>query len=120
TLGRSRNGAYLRGRVVAMDDTKIQVETRLETKDIPRDRVARIIWLHADELGPDEGADPPDPAASPPPPPAAKTGDATRVQAVRSDGTRITFTADRLTDATLSGTSDVLGRCKVRTSEVDQ
>jgi peroxiredoxin len=121
-LVRSRNGDYLRGRVVAMDETKIQVETRLETKDIPRDRVSRIIWLHADELGPDEDAPPPDPAGPPAPAPAGKAEaeDATRVQAVRSDGTRITFTADRVADATLTGSSDLLGRCKVRFDEADQ
>jgi peroxiredoxin len=57
-------------------------------------------------------------------------GNATRVQAVCSDGIRLTFVADRLTkaslsadhlvDATLSGKRDVLGPCRVRLAEVDQ
>ena len=50
-LIRSRNGDYLRGRVIGLDDERVQVEVRLETKEVPRDRVSRIIWLHAEELG---------------------------------------------------------------------
>jgi peroxiredoxin len=118
-LIRSKNGDYLRGRIVAMDDKTLQVETRLETRTIPRDRIARIIWLHADEITSPDG-----PAPSPAPPAAATArppaGDATRVQAVRKDGIRVTFAADRVEDATLSGKSDVLGACRVRTGEVDQ
>ena len=51
-LIRSKNGDYLRGRVTGMDDKTLKVEVRLESKDIPRDRISRIIWLHADELDP--------------------------------------------------------------------
>ena len=40
-LIRSRNGDYLRGRLIKMDDKTLQVEVRLETKDIPRDRISR-------------------------------------------------------------------------------
>src|SRR4029077_16635714 len=49
-LIRSRNGDYLRGRIIGMDENNLQVEVRLETKTIPRERVARIIWLHAEHL----------------------------------------------------------------------
>ena len=49
-LIRSKNGDYLRGRVTKMDDKTLEVEVRLENKDVPRDRISRIIWLHADEL----------------------------------------------------------------------
>ncbi len=34
-LIRSKNGDYLRGRVVLMDEKRLQVETRLENKDLP-------------------------------------------------------------------------------------
>ncbi len=51
-LIRSKNGDILRGRIMAMDDTTIRLEVRLEEKEIPRDRVSRIIWLHADETDP--------------------------------------------------------------------
>ena len=49
-LIRSKNGDYLRGRVVGMDAKSLQVEVRLEVKTLPRDRVARIIWLQAEDL----------------------------------------------------------------------
>jgi thiol-disulfide isomerase/thioredoxin len=101
-LVRSTNGDYLRGRVVAMDDKTLQIEVRAETRSVPRDRVSRIIWLHPEEADP------------------ARAADAARVQAVRSDGTRLTFTPQRVSGATLSGTSDVLGPCQVRLDEVDQ
>ncbi len=59
-LIRSTNGDFLRGRVVVMDEAKLTVETRLENREIPRERIAQIIWLHADELGDAAAAPPPD------------------------------------------------------------
>ncbi len=103
---RSKNGDYLRGRVMKMDEKTLQVEVRLDTKEVPRDRISRIIWLHADEL---------DPAKIPPRP-----AETTRVQAVRADGIRLTFKPERFEASTLSGTSEVLGACRVRISEVEQ
>ena len=38
-LIRSRNGDFLRGRLIKLDATKLQVEIRLEPKEIPRDRL---------------------------------------------------------------------------------
>jgi peroxiredoxin len=107
-LIRSKNGDYLRGRVLNMDDRTLQVEVRLETKEIPRDRISRIIWLHADDRELPKG-----PAG----PVEGEKG--TRVQAVCSDGIRLTFMAERLADGVLSGRSDVLGNCRVRLAEVD-
>jgi thiol-disulfide isomerase/thioredoxin len=114
-LIRSKNGDYLRGRVIAMDDKTLRVEVRLETREIPRDRVARIIWLHADEAGA-PGATPPAPAAAPP----ARGDGSPLVQAVRSDGTRITFSADLLEGQALAGRSDVMGACRVRLDDLDR
>ena len=89
-----------------MDDKRLQVETRLEKKDLPRDRISRIIWLHPDEL---------DPSKKP-----QTDGQATRVQAVRNDGIRVTFIPEQFAGDTLSGKSDVLGACRVRVGEIDQ
>ncbi len=102
-LIRSKNGDYLRGRVSKMDDKTLEVEVRLETKEVPRDRISRIIWLHADELDRIEEA-----ALAP-----ACGGHATRVQALRNDGVRLTFVADQFAGDALSGKSDVLGACQV-------
>jgi len=110
-LVRSRNGDFLRGRIVAMDDKSLHIEVRLETKQIPRDRIAQIIWLHADEL---LGEPPATPESSPEQPPG------TRVQALRSDGIRLTFSAEKFANLMLAGTSDVLGSCRVDLRQVDQ
>jgi thiol-disulfide isomerase/thioredoxin len=108
-LIRSCDGDYLRGRIVEMDDRKLVVEVRTQAKELPRDRVSRIIWLHPDEF---EGA------------PAAKkvspSGPQPRVQAVHDNGTRLTFHPTQLKDSILSGTSDALGPCRIGISSIDQ
>lgn len=58
-LIRSRDGDYLRGRLIGMNENRLQVEVRLEMKEIPRERVARIIWLHAEDLEKTEAGDAP-------------------------------------------------------------
>ena len=108
-LIRSRSGDYLRGRLIKLDGTKLLVEIRLEPKEIPRDRLSLIVWLHPDELDPARKTAAPSPADA-----------ATRVQAVCNDGIRLTFLADRFASETLSGKSDVLGPCQVVLKEVGQ
>ncbi len=105
-LIRSKNGDYLRARVIMMNDRAVRVESRLEEKDLPRDRIAQIIWLHPEEL---------DPSKKP-----ATDGQTTRVQAVRNDGIRVTFVPVQFAGDTLSGKSDVLGDTRIRVGEVDQ
>lgn len=114
-LIRSRNGDYLRGRIVKMDDKTLQMEVRLETKDLPRDRVARIIWLHPEVKEPAKGTDKAQEADK-----AKAANNELIVQALRSDGIRLTFRPERYADGTLSGKSEVLGDCRVRMTEVDQ
>ncbi len=106
----SKNGDFLRGRLIDMDDKILHVEIRLETREVPRDRVAQIILLHADEL------------SDTPPSPSSPAGSsrATRVQVVRSDGNRLTFFPNQQADQTLSGMSDVLGMCRTDLAQVDQ
>ena len=108
-LIRSIYGDYLRARLIAMDDKTLTVEVRLETRQLPREQVSGIIWLHEDELGP-----PSKTTAS------SESSPATHVQAVRADGTRLTFVPDRSADATLYGASEVLGACRVELGQVDQ
>ena len=117
-LIRSTNGDYLRGRIVGMDENNLQVEVRLETKSIPRERIARIIWLHAEDLVAENAGEhakgEPDEVA-----PATDTRDG-RVQVLRSDGIRLTFVPEKFADATLIGNSEVLGACKVAMKQIDQ
>lgn len=117
-LIRSKNGDFLRGRLVEMDDTELRLEVRVETKKIPRDRVSQIIWFHPDELvSTDKPAD--DKSAVDDPKPAESSG-ATRVQTLRSDGIRLTFLADEFANKALSGKSEVLGNCRAELDQVDQ
>ena len=111
-LIRVKNGDMLRGRVVGMDDKTLRVEVRLDEKEIPRDRVSRMIWLHADETDPSK-------KIAAPAEVAAAAGQ-TRVQAVRTDGVRLTFMAEGFADGAVLGKSDVLGSCKVQTKDLEQ
>jgi len=106
-LIRSHNGDYLRGAVTGMDDKSLQVEIHLESKQLPLDRVSQIIWLHPDDLTPKPAADP-------------GAAVITRVQALRSDGVRMTFFPSRFADDVLSGTSEILGTAHVNLKDVDQ
>ncbi len=108
-LLRSIEGDYLRGRIVSMNDREIAVEVRLETRVIPRSQVARLIWLHADEM---DGATPALPEHD------SLTG--TRVQSLPADGNRLTFFAEQVDGLTLSGKSPLLGACRVDLLQVDQ
>ncbi len=106
----STSGDFLRGRILSMNDKTLKVEIRLETREIPRDRVAQIIWLHADELAVGPAA------ATPAKKPAADT----RVQVMRADGNRLTFNLESSNRQRISGVSEVLGACHADLTEVDQ
>ncbi len=143
-LIRSKSGDFLRGRVIDMDDQELRLEVRVETKKIPRDRISQIIWFHPDELtdavnttGERGGGSPPvsSPNDATNSTPKDRGADAaplaegkdqgknigpTRVQALRSDGIRLTFVAEQFADKALSGKSDVLGNCRTEVDQVDQ
>ena len=104
----STAGDFLRCRLFSMNADSLTVEARLENKKLSRDRVSCIIWLH--DL---DGAKAAPEAAKPP-----STG--LQVQAVQSDGIRMTFSPMECDGATLAGIGDVLGACRVRLNSVDQ
>jgi thiol-disulfide isomerase/thioredoxin len=108
-LIRSRDGDYLRGRVATLDGTTLKVEVQLETREVPRDRIARIIWLHPDaQSGAKETSRPDVPARG------------LLVQAVQERGNRLTFVAESVVDSMLVGRSEVLGDCRVGMGDFDQ
>jgi thiol-disulfide isomerase/thioredoxin len=115
----ARNGDFLRCRLVAMDESSLRIELQLSELDVPRDRVAQIIWFHTDELsGPeDEFEEESDsPVAAPAPPPETVT----RIQVVQSSGNRVTFQPLEVDGEFVAGTSDVLGACRFKLAEIDQ
>jgi thiol-disulfide isomerase/thioredoxin len=109
----STGGDLLRTNVVSLSADTLVVESRLETKRIPRDRVACLIWLHNESANP--------PTDSPPIPPAApaEVTDSPRVQAVRADGVRLTFVPRECNGTELMGTSKLLGDCQLDLRKVD-
>ncbi|HEX5471587.1 MAG TPA: TlpA disulfide reductase family protein, partial [Lacipirellulaceae bacterium] len=104
----STSGDFLRCRVLSMDSESLIVETRLEKKKIPRSNVACIIWLH--------DLDDPKPQSKPQNLPPAGL----QVEAIQSDGIRLTFVPHQSNGKTIAGTSDALGACTVRVNSVDE
>ena len=111
-LIRSVDGDYLRGRVTSMDQEQLQIEVRLDTKIVRRDRIVRILWLHPDAAIPDFS---PESNAETKP----ETGVAHLIQALSSDGNRLTFVPGQLAGDILSGTGESLGACRVELAKVD-
>ena len=108
-LVRSVDGDYLRGRIVSMDDAQMQIELRLEAKIVKRDRIVRILWLHPEPVNPESTSEIKETSV-----------DANRVQALPSDGNRITFVPNQVAGSILSGRSEFLGACRVDLQQVDQ
>jgi thiol-disulfide isomerase/thioredoxin len=103
----STAGDFLRCRLESMNADTLAIEARLENKTLRRDKVSCIIWLHQDEKEKAEAT------------PANKLPIGVEVQAVQSDGIRLTFSPKDCDGATLTGVGDVLGACRVRLSAVD-
>ncbi|MDA0282154.1 MAG: TlpA disulfide reductase family protein [Planctomycetota bacterium] len=78
----SSNGDFLRGRLIAMNEHALTVEVRLSNREIPRERVSQVIWLHSDELTPVEKQQPEDIADSTPGDSAGTEGTAETVSVV--------------------------------------
>lgn len=109
----AKNGDFLRGRLNEMNDKSLALEVRLEARELPRDKVSRIIWFHPETAENKEGKE-----GEPKAPPAPLgTG---LVQTMRRDGARLTFLPERCDEGILSGKSEVLGQCRVDIALVDQ
>ena len=46
----SKQGDILRGELLAIADSRVEMQVRLSPYEIPLDRVATIVWLHPDEM----------------------------------------------------------------------
>ncbi len=124
----STSGDHLRARLLAMDEETLTVEVRLDVRQIPRKHVARIIWLRAEDQA-DDDPDPLDPASSTDDAADSVKGGviktpasspAIHMQAVRSNGKRLTFDVTEYRDQILSGDSQLLGPCHVSVDDVDR
>lgn len=93
-------GDMLRGRLTGVSNDLIRFASRLDTLDFPRDRVAGLISLKADELDP------------------GITDEETRI--VLSDGSAIRLTPEKMDEQLLAGTSPSLGAVKLPAAAIRQ
>jgi hypothetical protein len=118
-LLRLLTGDYLRGRLESLDAAEVVFSVLGQTKKLPRAAVARIIWLHPDEIdfAAGGGAQPepdPDPEVAPAASPAGLL-----VQGVSSRG-RTTLVADRLAGTMIAGTNPAFGLSRIDVTAVDK
>lgn len=94
------DGDYIRGRVQSLDDTHVVIEVPPgEEKRIPRGAVARVIWLHPEELT----------AAEQPDGDNRRPVAGTRAQGVAANGTRVTLAVDDMQEGRIRGRIAALG-----------
>ncbi len=101
----SQDGDFLRCRLLRADQRTVVVEVQMEELVIPRDRVTHVIWLHPNESRSENSM------------PDRYRG---FVQALSSDGSRVTFLPTASTRSALSGISPVSGSCTVELSKINQ
>ena len=106
-LLRLDDGDYLRGRVMGLDAKTVTFAVADAVKDIPRDVVARVIWLHPEDV--DDAA-------------ARQLGadGGLLVQGVARDGRRVTVVAESVVDTTIRGRSFAIGAAEIDTGRVDR
>lgn len=102
----SVTGDLLRGRLVQLDDKSLKFETRAEISEIPRDKIAEVIWLHDRtwQAGTDTQ-------------PANNSG--YRIHVVQQNR-GLTFAPIRVAGAVLQGQSDLLGPCQIAIKQASQ
>ena len=109
---RSLQGDYLRGRLISMDAQTVRIAVEANPKgkplSIPRADIARLIWLHPENL--DTPWEPPQPGAS----------SGMLVEGVAADSSRLRMAATGIRGNTLLGTSSVVGPCRIDLERVDR
>ena len=125
-LVRSPAGDYLRGRLVSLDERSLRIAVEADPRGkplaIPRELVARVIWLHPGDLDSDR----PEAEAAPqrPTPGGAAvqhaSPDGLAVEGVAADGGRLHMTVTGVDANVLSGTNPVLGPCQIDLGRTDR
>ncbi len=111
----STNGDYLRGRLVALNETKTILEVRLENVELPTEQIAQIYWLHDRQWDkPAEGVKEAEESKDKPAEKLAAEGESMefQVHAIRKDSRGITFVPKAMKDGKLLGKSFLLGDCE--------
>jgi hypothetical protein len=110
------DGDYLRGWLLGISAETVRFEVLGTVKQLPRETVARIIWLHPDEIG--DGGD--GEKAEVVDAPAAPAREPRALQAAWSDARRATLIPATLEGNVLVGESPALGMIRIDLGQVDQ
>jgi len=109
---RSLQGDYLRGRLISMDAQTVRIAVEASPRDKPlaisRGDVARLIWLHPENL--DTPWEPPQPNAN----------NGLLVESVAGDSSRLRMAATGIKGNTLLGISSVVGPCRIDLERIDR
>jgi membrane-associated protease RseP (regulator of RpoE activity) len=109
---RSMQGDYLRGRLVSMDAQTVRIAVEASAKGKPlsisRGDVARLIWLHPENLD------------TPWTPPQLDAKSGLWVESVAGDSSRLRMAATGVEGNTLLGTSSVVGPCRIDLERIDR
>jgi hypothetical protein len=113
-LLRLRSGDYLRGKLIALDDKVVTFEVVGQKKQLPRDGVVRLIWLHPDDL------DAADAKRTTKEAPGKAASGTLLVQGLAAGGQRTTIEAERVEGPFIIGRSPAFGPARVDTNRVDR
>lgn len=117
----ARNGDLLRCRLISLDERTVCIELQLAEIELPRDRIAQIIWFHPEESGGAGSDDASDSDERPDEPSLPVTASVDgQVQVVQSNGNRVTFHPEEVDGESIAGTSEILGTCRFHLKEIDQ
>ncbi len=105
----SHDGDLLRCSLIRMDHESMVVEVQMEEQVIPRDRITHIIWLQ-----------PTGPSTQSPDSPSTDATYAGQLQAVTTDGKRITFRPTKSSRSEIRGDSRILGESRVPLERLQQ
>lgn len=114
-LLRLRSGDYLRGTLESLTADRIEFRVLGQRKELPREAVVRVIWLHPDELDLDGDDKLDDEVATESPEVAGLV-----VQGVAAGGERTTLVADRVDAAAIVGASPAFGPSRIDTHRIDR
>ncbi len=113
----SHNGDFLRCRLIDANADRVRAEVQLTEIELPRNRIAQIIWLHPDEIDDTESGT--NSATAPADQSMTSIYD-DLAQVLLRNGKRITFKPTQSTQTHISGESAIIGPCSFALETVDQ
>ena len=117
-LVRLRNGDYLRGNLESVDAEQLEFRVLGQRKQLPREAVVRMIWLHPEDLDLGDEAEADENTSGGVTKPGAVAG--LVVQAVSAGGERTTLVADRVEGQSVVGLSPAFGPSRIDTERIDR